>query len=265
GLHGMGFTGRGVGTGSLNAYRQVQLDGAQLFEKVYLNSHWELAHMQYAQSHLLPRLGSLRSPTLVHLVPGQRLSVAYFEWADIPARQQRTLRSAANLVQQLQTIDPATLPRPPSTMTDFGVGQLDALMETTPSLLAAMFPGHNPPLDQALPLWRERIAALPRGFSHGDPSIGNVLPNGWVLDWDNCGLFPLGHDAAHYLALRHRQASWDRICQLFNAHFKDPRAPEASWHGFLFFYIPFLNKMPRRHESLFPAAVAALTKAMARG
>lgn len=262
GLQGEGFSGRGVGSGSLNAYRRVRLDDTVLFEKIYLSEHWEIEHMLYAQSHILPRLGELRSPKLEHLVQGRRLSAAYFRWADIPLRQPRTLRTAITLVQQLQRIDAAELPPPPSSMTDFSVGQLDALLRSVPESLAQMFPQHSPPLAEALPRWRQRIEELPKGFSHGDPSIGNVLPGGWVLDWDNCGLFPLGHDAAHYLALRHEQASWDRIRYLFDTHFTDPRAPEASWEGFLYFFVHFLTKMPRRHDSLFPSAVAELTRVM---
>ncbi len=265
GVRGEGFTGRGVGTGSLNAYRQVRLNGTMLFEKVYINSHWEVAHMRYAQAHILPRLKTPRSPALVHLVQGSRLTVAYFEWADIPERQQRTLGSAVTLVRQLQTLDPAEMPPPPPTMTDFAVGQMERLLESVPRDLAAMFPDHSPPLELALPRWRERVAGLPKGFCHGDPSIGNVLPNGWVLDWDNCGLFPLGHDAAHYLALRHRRVGWDRIRELFEARFLDPRAPEASWQSFLFFYIHFLMKVERRNESLLPSALAELTRVMEPG
>ncbi len=259
------FMGRGVGAGSLNSYRRVRIDGAWLFEKIYFTGHWELERMRYAQAHLIPRLRAIHSPRLLHLVQGDTLAAAYFEWADLPDRRKRTAGSATALFNSLAAIDPGGLPAPPADMLDFSVGILDWMLEAAPTELAARFPDHDLDLAAALPRWGVQIAAGPRGFAHGDPSSGNVLPDRWVLDWDNCGLFPLGHDAAHYLALRHRGMPWNRLRDFFEEKFLDPRDPEASWRGFLYFFLHFQMKLPRRHDTQVPGALAELTRLMEPG
>ena len=258
------FSGKGVGAGSLNSYRRVCRDGEWLFEKVYFTRHHELSSMLYAQEHLLPRLPRLRSPRLLHLAEGERLTAAYFVWEDLPERTARSVGSTVALLRGLREIDPAALQQTPDTMRDLSLGILAPLMPQAPAAIALAAPDVRLDLHRLWPEWGARIAAGPLGFAHGDPSFGNVLPERWVLDWDNCGLYPLGHDAAHYLALRHRRSSWKRIVALFEKRFLDPRAPEACWRGFLYFFLLFQMKLPRRHETQVPGALAELARRMAQ-
>ncbi|MCC5988261.1 MAG: phosphotransferase [Pararhodobacter sp.] len=262
GLQVQGFCGAGVGHGSLNAYRRVTLNGQCLFEKIYLcENRAPIKQMLFAQRHLLPRLEGIRSPRLVHVAQGRCLAAAYFEWADLSVSQGKPLALAASLVRQLQRFDETTLP-PEAALWVYQPNFLGSCRGQLLKLLGSEMPARAAAMPALLAQWQAKLDAGPRSYCHGDPSLGNLMADGWVVDWDGCGFLPRGFDAGNYLGRRHADLPWPEIVALYRQHFADPADPEADWRGFVFFFLHFMRAPASTQAPLLRDAFAALEEAM---
>lgn len=193
------FIGRGNGEGSLNCYRRAKLGGRPVFEKVYLRDSDAWAKLTWFHFQMLPRLGDrIRTPRIVEIAEGDRIAVAYFTFeAGTRAVLPEQLLAAGLTLQGIRAEIPSDPPLIEA-VTDFrrevmyraGVKSLQRLLARA---------GTDTGLQRSC---EARILQddIPRCLAHGDLIPENLLADGRLLDFDKCGVYPAGYDAAYLMS-----------------------------------------------------------------
>lgn len=191
------FVGRGIGAGSLNAYRRMRSAGVLLFEKIYLQRSGEYLRSNWFYSDVFPCLDGL--PFVVPVVAFQRdgdaLSARYFHFVDLrPVAPEQFLERALQVDRLLYELPDSLLERAPAELFAFQQrGKYKAGFKAAVWFLETHGIGKAADLEKL----ETCVAGLARKFSHGDLSPFNVCQGGEVVDWDSCGVDPLGHDLGY--------------------------------------------------------------------
>jgi len=188
------FIGRGKGGGSLNAYRRVRSAGVLLFEKIYLQRSSEYLRSNWFYSDVFPCQGGL--PIVVPAVALQRdggaLSARYFHFVDLrPVAREQFLERALQVDRLLYELPDSLFKRAPAELFAFQQrGMYKTGFKAAVRFLETRGIGTAADLEKL----ETCVAGLARKFSHGDLSRFNVCQGGEVVDWDLCGVDPLGYD-----------------------------------------------------------------------
>jgi hypothetical protein len=191
-LEGAWIASGGNGKSNLNAYRCGKLDGVPVFEKIYLLDSEAWRRLAWFHENIAPRLeGRVRTPRLIHQVQGNRLAAVYFEYApEISSSSiDECLDTITALHMQLMDLD---MTGEPSWVADFRLEpQYASGVVCLRRILAAA--GRDP---SEIDTVEETLLAgeARKILTHGDLMPGNISRDGTILDWDRCGVFPIGYD-----------------------------------------------------------------------
>jgi len=231
----------GWGVGSLNSYRRVFLSAykTEAFEKIYRNSSEDLYRLLWFHREILVKSpGTIKTPRIVKLVRGAKMSLVYFEFlAEARSINDDELLAAA--LQFRERTKALFLGRYDSVVFEFrreptyrdGVTKLQSILEKT---------GNDPDLPLKI---EKRLMQpdVPRRVTHGDISWGNVLRNGFILDFDKSGYFPAGYEFGWVLGKYHDNFESP---QALESLARDRIAPECAWTliGVLYFSAVFYSR-----------------------
>lgn len=217
------FVGSGSGGSTLNAYRSIVLADTSkpdswVFEKVYsCEGYDDLERVLAVVRQLGDRLnsGDTFMPRLIDVRKGRQLAIAYSVFtpsARVPARQ-AIVRGAA-VVRKLMALPTDSLSAE-SVLNQPHSNYLQALMKTR-DWIASKRPEALVAFDEL----SEKInGSYPRYLAHGDLHRKNILRSGAVLDWDSCGLYPIGYDPGLIIARGLRAESVEEVEQSLVKYF----------------------------------------------
>lgn len=191
------FFGSGHGQSTLNAYRLLPLPGHLsvgkcVFEKIYSNGFSDIQRVQWLERHFGAYLRSagVYLPQLLDVQEGDQLTATYAE--RITGRRLANRKVLSRGLQVVKTLWEAPLG---SVDVPAEVTNLHSKYKSALSGARRWLESHQP--DKAASFDRlaaEIETAFPRVLSHGDLHGKNMLSTGAILDWDNCGVFPVGYD-----------------------------------------------------------------------
>lgn len=198
------FIGSGSGDSTLNCYRALKMTGrvagdARQFEKVYRRrDNDDLERVKALNAFFGPSLssGQLFMPRIIEIREGSELAIIYSRLtpgARISKSQAVVAGGAAvrmlmALPVQMVPLD-SVLRRPHPQYINAHTITRDWIAGTAPQHLSEF---------DAITDWVEQ--KCPRFLAHGDLHRKNILASGAMLDWDSCGIYPIGYDPGLILA-----------------------------------------------------------------
>ena len=239
------FVGYGIGGGSLNVYRTI---GGARFEKIYLRKSACLRRMSFAYAEILPRLRDLRTPALLETGKGERIAVARFEAITPRPVPHFDLEAAVEAVQAFAALDLSDISIPPDIRNfrkkGYGNGQ-----EILFTRIRRRHPTRAEALIEGVQRLEKRVAACPGVFAHGDLNRTNFAADGHVIDWDSAGVYPYGFDAAYVANQSTRFSDIAQLEAFFGRYFERPGEAEEDRIAFLFFFLHFMQNLPRQRTN----------------
>lgn len=206
------FVGRGAGGTSLACYRKVRLkeNGISAFEKLYRLGTPHFQRNRWFHRKVFHRIQEDTRPAIPKLISvrkGKIFAACYFEYIDglrsfldIEPRESFTTAMATAYSDLIQSFARFNGPRGRrlNSRSDFRIG---TYRDGFRRACAFLKPTHQ----DATTVKQIETALLnhpeiPRSFCHGDLSTENFFVNG-LIDFDNCGWYPIGFDAALMLSL----------------------------------------------------------------
>lgn len=186
------FVGKGGGAWNLNAYRCGGYDGQKVFEKVYLIDSDAWKKLGWVYDEVLPSLeNEVLVPNVAHVVKSEKLAAVYFQYVAgaKPINRNEILPKALNFYKSVKDYKESSRN---GVLVDFrrevlyqsGVNRLLKIMDSS---------GESRGKQLAIEAWLMGHH-IPRVFTHGDFSHNNVMSNGFVLDFDRAGYYPVGYE-----------------------------------------------------------------------
>jgi hypothetical protein len=192
------FVGSGLGVWNLTNFRTGVVDGEWVFEKIYLLNSLSWRKLLWAHRDVLPNLGTKpETPPLLWQIHGNWLAAAYFPFLPDtrPLPTSRTLSAALSFQEAVAEF------RWTGTDPDICDFRRDPIYQAHRKRLCGVLAraGEDP---KHLELAERYFLQpdMPRRFTHGDLTPGNVLFDGTILDLDLCGYYPVGYEYGKALA-----------------------------------------------------------------
>lgn len=201
------FVGKaGLGSNTLDSYRKVEtLDCQWMFEKVYKVKSDDFISLNFYLKYAYPVLSESFNVPGARIVEGSKGAVVYFDWINGMAKMNK--KNILNLYSRF--LDCALKVSVCSSeccgvVTDFtrvpmyknGLKSLALLIhKNSPSKETDFI------LIKGLESYFRDLPVSERVFSHGDWAPTNIYENDTIVDFDSCGMYPVGYDLA-YLSSR---------------------------------------------------------------
>lgn len=225
------FIGRGVGHNSLNTYRKMVQDHRVFFEKIYYSSDVLTLRLTWFSNEIYPQLASvdLCSPAIVNQYCGSLLCVIYYEWFDAPLdNQQDFLPMAIATSIKLSHLSTRTSP---IQLRDLAMHDSFASCWALSCNLLASELVEQPHFLR----WRDqlsqcyaKVSEMPNWITHGDLHGKNMSATHIVIDWDECGAWPMGLDIALSISKSRIIASVNHLNQILDSLVK-PLVSDSVW------------------------------------
>jgi hypothetical protein len=227
------FLGQGHGPGTLNAYRKLEFDGSSVFEKIYQNNSRSLKSIEWFFEHVKDRLDPkvILVPEVLHILRGDRLTAIYFEYINI--KQLKKNLVCDRILDVSMSLHNIKLPKYdnfPIELYDFSKNYMyRGCYKRAEKLLKEISIQNLYSLHEL----EDKTKEYSLRICHGDLDgihLGDPL---YVIDWDNCGVFPLGFDIARGLSA---SFSCNRIKIYENYLFTKcyPKTGNMEWSEFLY-------------------------------
>lgn len=205
------FVGSGTGTGTLNAYRCIDLlNKTKLFEKVYLTEGRDYQRMRNLYTLGYPLLSDkIRIPKLIHVSEGEKISLVYFEYIEYERP------ASADLYNQIFSVA--------SILHRYGKNlvELSTDFTTDPKYLEAKIrfltsaSKHGFALSKASSYISKNEAMLRNSgyqcLAHGDLISVNLSKNSVIYDWDRSGTYPALYDLSYFISSL-KDVGFDEAC-----------------------------------------------------
>jgi len=198
------FIGSGSGDSTLNCYRALKVTGqadvdAWQFEKVYRRrDNDDLERVKALNAFFGPSLssGELFMPRIMEIREGSELAIIYSRLTPgTRISKSRAVVAGGAAVRMLMDLSVQTVP--PDSVLRRPHPQFINAHTITRDWIAGTAPQHLSEFD-AITDWVEQNC--PRFLAHGDLHRKNILASGAMLDWDSCGIYPIGYDPGLILA-----------------------------------------------------------------
>ncbi|MGM0769375.1 MAG: phosphotransferase [Pseudomonadota bacterium] len=266
------FFGSGHGRSTLNTYRSIRKVPERRgedwqFEKVYSrqdDDFFRMASMELcAGAHL--RSQGIFFPPVLDTISGQRVALVYSVFAKGRRLDANTELERGDMVVKALMASPVDESRLDSVLYRYHPNFIDAL-----SRAREWVRRNKPEFSCAF----EEIALdieeqYPRCLAHGDLHRKNMLNSGAVLDWDNCGVYPVGFDPGMMAARSLGKHGLDELESALRRYFLAGTDNATNFHlkhGALFYAFVFgAGKAPLANDSLLVALLERVVKQAERG
>lgn len=243
------FVGAGRGRYTLNSYRKIVMQGATLFEKIYLRDSVDWRKCDFFYEHVLPGLcgDELSVPRLLDVVSGEHLVVSRFDFVEFLVVDERDyIDRLVSVTQRLASFEcDSALVSCELKSLELHFGFERCFRKTQAVLEQA---GEK---NSLLLQMKGRCETMPRFVGHGDLSLPNMGVGSIVLDWDNFGFYPPGFDLALGAVLKGDLLDADALNSMVERVFPSfaKRCTfEMLWFSFVFFYCVFLSARQAAHK-----------------
>ena len=240
------FAGTGHGGGSLDIFRELEVDGETLFEKTYLRRGRCFEQMYFMYETVLPRIEGVTFPALRAIHGGKQLCRTYFEHIGPGCMERYDIDHAAAVVGALAAVEIGDL-RAPAFVKRMGKPVMERARASMIARMTQTDPEHAARVANNIRYWQERLECFPVVLAHADLNRTNFSIHGHVIDWDAAGFLPYGYDAAsvaHHSGLVF--GDLDALGAFYGHYFERRDATHEDWVGFLFFALHFMQL--RAHE-----------------
>lgn len=196
------FVGKGRGENVLNSYRKVMLeDGHECFEKVYKNKSDDLLKTMYFYNNAYSSIVKDFVVPSFFVVEGKHGTIIYFDWIDmrssVPKNKLLTFyndfRESALDVETNHSVCSSLMSdfaREPSYIYSF---------KKAKKWLSSNRLGKDRML-QKIESHLKSLKLDERVFTHGDIVPANCADKNVIIDFDRCGVYPMGYELAYLLS-----------------------------------------------------------------
>ena len=242
------FIGKGVGDTSLNSYRKLSTGNQTLFEKIYLKNTDDLSKLNWFYQHLHPQLKTIDiyTPALIKTNCGHLTCALYFEFLsakldNYPSFLSRAIEVSLKL-SQLRVSEQHSSP-------NFHDFRQHAFYQAS-KRIAQKWLSEQGKNNFNFDNYEQKLAALPKWPAHGDLHGKNLGKPNIVIDWDNCGLYPLGFDIAVSMSKSLHIANIAHLRYFLNHKIK-PFIDKKEWPAFeqsiyFFLFVFYAGRIGRK-------------------
>ena len=238
------FVGHGSGTWNLHAYRKGVISGLEVFEKIYLVDSDGIRKMLWAYSSVAKHFApSFKAPSLICRLKGNWLVACYFQFLpEVRPIDREQLVSAAIRFQEC--VDDFRWDGRSEAIYDF---RRDAMYAQGFTALGQIVRSHGYSESQLQAIESWLLGPdVPCRFAHGDFTTKNVLRDGFVIDFDRSGYYPIGYDLGCLTGRFHDFDRLEKVKEFILMRFEPP-----GWKAYvsiLFFASIFAAKKKLRRN-----------------
>ncbi len=239
------FEGFGLGAGSLDSFRRIDVNSESYFEKIYFTGCEELNNILWLYDNFYAKLSTqITIPEIKAAFKSDILTVVYFEFLALEGLEsdevEKSLIEVSKLINRIES-------NRGESETDF----------TQHFEYARRLPGAVRRLVKNkidLKELQTQVNSTKKVLTHADLQQTNAFKNKAVTDWDSAGLYPIGFEQAFiYYRLLHdrlRRANenpTDWLDKNFGKWVEENDYAEmkANFHFFLFVFCSRLFKKSR--------------------
>jgi len=247
------FIGDGRGVESLNCYRRVRIvengKTTECFEKVYKKSSIDFQKTSWFYKEVYPQIKSeLRIPELI-TCSGSNAHVVYFEWLEELNRlnDREAILFFSELLHIFSNVklnkfllkEPFVISYIQDAFFDFSFQRAKIWLEINVGMnsIDVLNSLNNYVISNKSLRWQ---------FVHGNLSSSNMLINRVLLDFDNCGYYPLEYESASFITSFHMFESVEEFESILKKYYQTSEI-FTDRLTFLFFSFVFYNR--ERKES----------------
>lgn len=238
GLHNSNFIATGWGEDSLHCFRLVEYDGSLVFEKVYRNNSPSLRRTIWFYEKIFSHLNRscICAPQLLRVNTGNRLSILYYEYLSLQANdhKEKKIEQACSICMCMHLLEVSPL-------IDHDIYKVFWSNRRYKANKRGFIYFARQALTIDLVFLKQcekLIASFPVVFGHGDLGTVNFDGQSNVVDWDECGMYPLGYDLgcalSELVAPRSVQELEDFV---YKECYQDIGA--SSWNAFMISFLYF--------------------------
>ncbi|EDZ92887.1 Tetratricopeptide TPR_2 repeat protein [Limnospira maxima CS-328] len=222
------FIGKGKGAQTLNCYRKIDIGDVVLFEKVYLSGSDDVRKIVWFYDFIYPHLSSefIKVPKLRAAKFSKECTILLTDYiGKVGVSKQEALLRMIELVNYFIELSKSIVfEELPPCITDF---RREPMYRD--GIKSAIGLGYNPSI---LKQWEQQVDTLTKVITHGDLQQSHLHEQGYVIDWDRMGMYPIGYDIACYLSKFHQLDSARDLELFLKKNFVfDTR---LEWENFLF-------------------------------
>ena len=191
------FFGTGKGTNTLNAYRKVHSSGQIFFEKIYRTKSSDLNIMMWFYDKIRPQLNQniIQMPPIKRIVKSKVITAVYFDFINLNTLSKPSMLlqafSVSKHLMSISTSGPKRIALVSITKEDDNsvLNFENIYIKTARTYVEREF-GDTSIFEQVL----TNIFSYDFFLGHGDLNSKNIFGENYIIDWDSCGLYPIGFD-----------------------------------------------------------------------
>lgn len=243
------FIGFGLGEYNLNVYRKVSENQVHYFEKIYYADSIDFRRMEWFYNYIYPKINhKIKTIKLHKIYKGQLLNAAYFEYANLEAIEEEQWESefikSSKLIYTLTSEIQDLFPHAPDYVSDFRLHDLYVQnISRTKTFLAK---------ESRLQLTTEgiekQVSLSPKVLTHGDIYEHNLFKSEYLIDWDSCGLYPIGVEFAFVLGRSKEPCEFSTLLQRIKKEYEKLVA-KRFWKNWEFNCLYFFLLSSMQHTS----------------
>jgi len=199
------FVGSGWGRYTLDSYRKLEHEsGKAVFEKVYKNDSKDLLKLKFFYEQAYSTISQYFKVPSVKLSEGEIGTVAYFNWLNgfEPIEKKKLLNCYSKFRKGALKIQPK-LTNYDNMVWDYWSTPFhqNCMKKSKDWLSKHTTIKKNELLLEKLNTYFITSPVVERVFTHGDLHPNNIGKGGMLIDFDRCGMYPVGYELA-YLTTR---------------------------------------------------------------
>lgn len=216
------FVGKGYGSGSLNAYRKIELQNKTFFEKIYFPEKFKDQHFFETHIQGLLKKNGIKSAKLNEVHYGSKTVTAYYEFLKLDNIDSNNYFSvASSLALKIANISiPLEITSSMPQERDINIlGPIQTLINRISLQCNQEISDIEQLLTKVDKYIRNNVA---RCLGHGDLSLDNIFEDNKIIDWDNYGYYPIGFDLGLIIGLAtEMKLSLDDYIEIENSLYED--------------------------------------------
>jgi hypothetical protein len=225
------FMGKGIGEGSLNTYRKVRIENELYFEKIYFNDHQIFKHVQFFEDHIYKLIkDKIKVPRIQKTYGGEVLTIVYYDYMvlnelDEETREKRLIQFS-KYFYRISCKNESYLKKMklPDSIKDFRrrYQYRNNIITAKAKLLQHI----------STKTFEKLLDRTKHILTHGDLHEDNSFKQAVLVDWDRCGIYPLGFEPAYiYYCLMLKNNKKGHVINWLEEHYFDTIS-EKDWQDF---------------------------------
>jgi hypothetical protein len=256
------FMGKGAGECDLNVYRKVRIENKLYFEKIYFTDYPSFKHIQFFQAHIYKLIQKkIKVPYIRKIYSGELLTIVYYDYLVLNEleveKQENRLIQFSKYFYHISCENASCLKKLelPDSIKNFR-----KRFKYRNNILSAKARLSEKNIETEI--YEKSLSRSKHIFTHGDLHEDNSFKQAVLVDWDNCGIYPLGFEPAYmYYCLMLKNNKRGNVINWLRKHYMDTVLKE-DWRDFEqnFTYLLFVFSMKLFEEGRFKTTEQRLIK-----